>query len=64
VKSVDPTAFSRLKNSAGKIARFDEVNGTDATRLSAPAGQSAVEIVAAWRAAGEKFREDRKRWLL
>jgi uncharacterized protein YbbC (DUF1343 family) len=40
------------------------VNGTDATRLALQAGKSAAEIVASWRAAEEKFRAERKKYLL
>ncbi len=43
---------------------FDKVNGTDATRLAMQAGKSAVEIVVGWHAAEEKFRAERKKYLL
>lgn len=43
---------------------FDKVNGTDATRLALQAGQPAAAIVAAWQAAEDKFRADRKKYLL
>jgi len=43
---------------------FDKVNGTDVTRLALQAGKSAAEIVAGWKAGEEKFRAERKDYLL
>ncbi len=43
---------------------FDKVNGTDATRLALQSGGSAAAIVESWRASEEKFRAERKKYLL
>jgi uncharacterized protein YbbC (DUF1343 family) len=40
------------------------VNGTDVTRLALQAGKSAAEIVEGWKAGEEKFRAERKDYLL
>jgi uncharacterized protein YbbC (DUF1343 family) len=40
------------------------VNGTDATRRALQAGKSAAEIVASWKLGEEKFRQERKKYLL
>jgi uncharacterized protein YbbC (DUF1343 family) len=47
-----------------KFDMFDKVNGTDATRLAVQAGTPAAEIVARWKAGEEKFRAERKKYLL
>lgn len=57
-------AFAEAVKANKKFDMFDKVNGTDATRLALQAGVSAAEIVASWRAAEEKFRQERKRFLL
>ena len=43
---------------------FDKVNGTEATRRALQAGRPAAEIVAAWRAGEERFRQERAGYLL
>ena len=69
-------ALEALKQAAGrdvfdeavkvgkKFDMFDKVNGTDATRRALQAGKSAAEIVASWRVGEEKFRGERKPFLL
>ena len=47
-----------------KFDMFDKVNGTDATRLAVQAGTPAAEIVARWKAGEERFRAERKKYLL
>lgn len=46
------------------FAMFDKVNGTDAIRRALQAGRPAAEIVASWRDAETKFRQQRKPYLL
>ena len=47
-----------------KFNMFDKVNGTDATRRALQSGKSAAEIVASWKAGEEKFRRERRKYLL
>jgi uncharacterized protein YbbC (DUF1343 family) len=56
--------FAEAVKANKKFDMFDKVNGTDATRLALQAGKSAAEIVAEWKAGEEKFRADRKGYLL
>ena len=56
--------FDEAVKAGKKFDMFDKVNGTDATRLAVQEGKSAADIVASWRAAEEKFREERKKYLL
>lgn len=56
--------FAEAVKANKKFDMFDKVNGTDATRRALQAGRSAAEIITAWRAAEEKFRADRKPFLL
>lgn len=56
--------FDEAVKANKKFEMFDKVNGTDATRLALQAGQSAAEIVASWRPGEEKFRQQRRRYLL
>lgn len=56
--------FAEAAKAGKKFDMFDKVNGTDATRLALQAGRPASEIVAGWRAGEERFRQDRKPFLL
>jgi uncharacterized protein YbbC (DUF1343 family) len=56
--------FDEAVQAGKKFDMFDKVNGTDATRLALQSGKTAADIVAAWRAAEEKFRAERKKYLL
>ena len=56
--------FDEAVKANKKFDMFDKVNGTTATRLALQAGKSAAEIVASWRAAEEKFRVQRRKYLL
>lgn len=56
--------FAEAVKANKKFDMFDKVNGTDATRLALQAGKSAAEIVAGWKAGEEKFRAERKGYLL
>ncbi|MBL9202396.1 MAG: DUF1343 domain-containing protein [Opitutaceae bacterium] len=56
--------FAEAVKAGKKFELFDKVNGTDAVRHALEAAKPAAEIVAAWRAAEEKFRADRKPFLL
>jgi uncharacterized protein YbbC (DUF1343 family) len=56
--------FAEAVAAGKKFEMFDKVNGTDATRLAVQAGKSAAEVVAGWRATEEKFRAERKKYLL
>ena len=56
--------FEEAVKAKKKFDMFDKVNGTDATRLALQAGESAADIVASWKAGEEKFRAQRKRYLL
>jgi hypothetical protein len=50
---------------AGKnFTMFDKVNGTDRTRLALAAGRPASEIVRSWQADEERFRAQRRPYLL
>jgi len=57
-------AFDEAVKAGKKFDMFDKVNGTDATRLALQSGKTAAEIVASWRAAEEKFRAERRKYLL
>jgi uncharacterized protein YbbC (DUF1343 family) len=56
--------FAEAVKANKKFDMFDKVNGTDATRLALQNGKSAAEIVAGWKAGEEKFREERKAYLM
>lgn len=56
--------FAEAVKAGKKFDMFDKVNGTDATRLALQAGKSAAEIVAAWQSAEERFRAQRRKYLL
>lgn len=56
--------FAEALKAKKKFDMFDKVNGTDAMRLALQNGKSAAAIVASWRAGEEKFRADRKQFLL
>lgn len=56
--------FAEALKAGKSFAMFDKVNGTDASRLALQRGRSAVEIVATWKAGEEKFRQERKPFLL
>lgn len=56
--------FAEAAKAGKKFELFDKVNGTDAVRHALEAAKPAAEIVAAWRAAEEKFRADRRPFLL
>lgn len=56
--------FAEAVKAKKKFDMFDKVNGTDAMRRALQDGKSAATIVASWRAGEEKFREERKKFLL
>ena len=56
--------FAEAVKANRKFDMFDKVNGTDATRRALQEGKSAAEIVAGWRVGEEKFRAERKKYLL
>jgi uncharacterized protein YbbC (DUF1343 family) len=56
--------FAEAVKAGKKFDMFDKVNGTDATRQALQAGKSAAEIVSSWRAGEDKFREQRRKYLL
>ena len=56
--------FTEALKANKKFDMFDKVNGTDATRQALQAGKSAAEIVASWQAGEERFRQQRKKYLL
>ena len=56
--------FEEAIKSGKKFDMFDKVNGTEATRRALQAGTSAADIVASWKAGEEKFRQERRRYLL
>src|SRR5688572_252202 len=56
--------FDEAVKASKKFDMFDKVNGTDATRRALQAGKPAAEIVASWKAGEEKFRRDRRKYLL
>jgi uncharacterized protein YbbC (DUF1343 family) len=56
--------FAEAVKANKKFDMFDKVNGTDATRLALQSGKSAAEIVASWHDGQEKFRANRKKYLL
>jgi uncharacterized protein YbbC (DUF1343 family) len=56
--------FAEAVKAKKKFDMFDKVNGTDAMRRALQDGKSAAEIVASWRAGEEKFRAERKKFLL
>lgn len=56
--------FAEALKAGKSFAMFDKVNGTDASRLALQRGRSAAEIVATWKAGEEKFRQERKPFLL
>lgn len=56
--------FDEAVKANKKFDMFDKVNGTDATRQALQSGKSAAEIVASWRPGEEKFRQQRKRYLI
>jgi uncharacterized protein YbbC (DUF1343 family) len=56
--------FDEAQKANKKFDMFDKVNGTDATRLALQSGKSAAEIVASWQVGEEKFRQERRKYLL
>ncbi len=56
--------FTEALKADKSFAMFDKVNGTDASRLALQHGMSAAEIVATWKTGEEKFRQERKPFLL
>jgi uncharacterized protein YbbC (DUF1343 family) len=56
--------FDEAVKANKKFDMFDKVNGTHATRRALQAGKSAAEIVASWKLGEEKFRQERKKYLL
>ena len=60
----DRDVFAEAVKAKKAFDMFDKVNGTDATRVALQAGQPAAEIVRTWQAGEEKFRQDRKKYLL
>ena len=63
-KVADLDLFQAAVQAKRKFDMFDKVNGTDATRLALQGGKAAAEIVAAWKPGEEKFRVQRKKYLL
>jgi uncharacterized protein YbbC (DUF1343 family) len=56
--------FDEAVKADKKFDMFDKVNGTDATRRALQGGESAAQIVSSWRAGEEKFRAERRKYLL
>jgi uncharacterized protein YbbC (DUF1343 family) len=56
--------FEEAVKANKKFDMFDKVNGTDATRQALQSGNSAAEIVASWKTGEEKFRRERRKFLL
>jgi len=56
--------FVEAVKAGKKFDMFDKVNGTEATRQALQAGRSAAAIVASWKAGEEKFRQERRKYLL
>ena len=56
--------FAEALKAKKKFDMFDKVNGTDAMRLALQNGKSAAAIVASWRTGEDKFRAERKPFLL
>ena len=56
--------FEEAVKAHKKFDMFDKVNGTDATRLALQSGASAADIVASWKSGEERFRKDRRKYLL
>lgn len=56
--------FAEAVKANKKFDMFDKVNGTDATRLALQAGHSATAIAASWKTGEDKFRQDRRKYLL
>jgi uncharacterized protein YbbC (DUF1343 family) len=56
--------FAEAVKRQKSFAMFDKVNGTDATRRALQAGTPASDIVAAWSANENRFREERAKYLL
>ena len=56
--------FDEAVKANKKYDMFDKANGTDATRQALQTGKSAAEIVASWKADEEKFRRERRKYLL
>ena len=56
--------FREAAKGRKKFDMFDKVNGTDATRLAMQGGRTAAEIAASWKPGEEKFRAQRKKYLL
>jgi uncharacterized protein YbbC (DUF1343 family) len=63
-KVAERDLFDEAVKANKKFDMFDKVNGTDATRRALQAGKSAAEIVASWKLGEEKFRQERKEYLL
>ncbi len=56
--------FAEAVKAKKSFSMFDKVNGTDATRKALQAGKSAKAIVAGWKNGEERFRKNRRRYLL
>jgi len=56
--------FDEAQKANKKFDMFDKVNGTDGTRLALQSGKSAAEIVSSWQPGEEKFRQERRKYLL
>jgi uncharacterized protein YbbC (DUF1343 family) len=56
--------FDEAVRANKKFDMFDKVNGTDATRRALQSGQSVAEIVLSWKAGEEKFRQERRKYLI
>jgi uncharacterized protein YbbC (DUF1343 family) len=64
LRSLGRDVFADAVKANKKFDMFDKVNGTDATRRALQDGTPAAEIVARWKAGEEKFRAERKPYLL
>jgi uncharacterized protein YbbC (DUF1343 family) len=56
--------LAEAARSGRSSSMFDKVNGTDRTRNALAAGQTAADLVRAWRADESQFRTQRKPYLL
>ena len=56
--------FDEAQKAGKKFDMFDKVNGTDATRRALQSGKTAAEIVASWALGEEKFRHERRKYLI
>lgn len=56
--------YAQAVQAGRSFALFDKLTGDDAIRDALAAGRSAAEIIAAWSVGEEKFRQQRRKYLL